>query len=283
LDNSKRQIARLVWQHGRYAHTHCCATQRCANNYYHKFTQWRNICSLFANPSGNRRCANYLARGERKFAKRINTFHSGGNFGNTCQHRNYNFTVKATNSAGSDSKALTIIVKNAGFPVITTTSLPNGNICVAYSATLTVTSETAVTWSLESGNLPTGLTLSVAGVISGTPTVAGTFTFTVKATNSIGSDTKALSILIDNVGVVENALANIRIYPNPTTGELIIDNGELTINNVEIFDIYGKKIVSHTANHLPQTVLNISHLPSGIYFLQITTEKGLVNKKVVKQ
>jgi hypothetical protein len=55
---------------------------------------------------------------------------------------------------------------------------------------------TPITWSLESGNLPNGLNLSTAGVISGTPTTVGTSNFTVKATNGAGNDTKALSISI---------------------------------------------------------------------------------------
>jgi len=79
-------------------------------------------------------------------------------------------------------------------PTITTSTLPNGNIGIAYSQTLTATGSSPITWSIESGNLPDGLTLSGNGMISGTPTTEGTSNFTVKATNSAGNDTKALSI-----------------------------------------------------------------------------------------
>ena len=103
------------------------------------------------------------------------------------------------------------------------------------------------------------------------------------ATNSIGSDTRTLYIIIDYVGVSENALANIKIYPNPTTGQLTIDNGQLTIKSVAIFDIYGRNMLSLKSQESPETKINISHLPCGIYFLQIHTEQGTVNKKVVKQ
>jgi len=81
-------------------------------------------------------------------------------------------------------------------PTITTTSLPNGTVGTAYSQTLTATGNTPITWSRESGTLPTGLTLSNAGVIAGTPSASGTSNFTVKATNSIGNITKQLSITI---------------------------------------------------------------------------------------
>ena len=81
-------------------------------------------------------------------------------------------------------------------PVITTASLPDGSEGTAYSQTLTVSGDIAVTWSITSGDLPSGLTLSEDGTISGTPTESGTFTFTVLASNSSGSDTKTLSITI---------------------------------------------------------------------------------------
>ena len=81
-------------------------------------------------------------------------------------------------------------------PTVTTATLPNGTVGTAYSQTLTATGDTPITWSIDTGSLPDGLTLSTAGVIAGTPETANTFNFTVKATNATGSGTKALSIVI---------------------------------------------------------------------------------------
>jgi len=81
-------------------------------------------------------------------------------------------------------------------PAITTASLLSGTVGVPYSQTLAATGTAPITWSVE-GTLPVGLTLADAtGVISGTPTTAGTANFTVKATNTAGDNTKALSIVI---------------------------------------------------------------------------------------
>ena len=77
-------------------------------------------------------------------------------------------------------------------------SLPNGTVGVAYSQTLTASGGTApYTWSLVSGTVPAGLTLDAAGVVSGSPTAAGTSTFTARATDSGSvSATRTYSITI---------------------------------------------------------------------------------------
>lgn len=100
-------------------------------------------------------------------------------------------------------------------PSITTTSLSGGKVGEAYSQTLAATGTTPITWTLDSGSsLPAGLTLS-DGTISGTPTTTGTFTFTVKAANSAGDDTKKLTIVIQAASVGPNPDPNPNPNPNP--------------------------------------------------------------------
>lgn len=104
---------------------------------------------------------------------------------------------------------------SAQAPSITTTSLSDGKVGEAYSQTLAATGTTPITWTLDSGSLPAGLTLSPSGIISGTPTATGTFTFTVKATNSLDADTKELSIVIQAASVGPNPDPNPNPNPNP--------------------------------------------------------------------
>ena len=95
---------------------------------------------------------------------------------------------------------------------------------------------------------------------------------------------KTPEVLANYVSVAEQKNeTSINIYPNPTTGQLTINSEQSTINNVEIFDVYGRKLLSHIANLTPHTVLNISHLPTGIYFVKIRTVAGEVIKKVLKE
>ncbi len=68
---------------------------------------------------------------------------------------------------------------------ITTTSLPAGQTAVAYSTTLAATGGTApYSWTVKTGTLPAGLSLSAAGVIAGTPTTAGSANVTVQVSDS---------------------------------------------------------------------------------------------------
>jgi hypothetical protein len=91
---------------------------------------------------------------------------------------------------------------NASVTILTTT-LPGATHGVPYTATLSAQAGTSpVVWGLSAGTLPVGLTLSPSGVISGTPTTAGTSNFTVQATTAqsvaVGTvtATQALSIVV---------------------------------------------------------------------------------------
>jgi len=52
-------------------------------------------------------------------------------------------------------------------------------------------------------------------------------------------------------------LESINVIPNPTTGELEIENGELKIKKVEIFDIYGRNLTPHTPNPIARLIFLI--------------------------
>ena len=84
-------------------------------------------------------------------------------------------------------------------PSITTSSLPNGTVGTAYSQALAASGGTGgYVWSVSAGALPTGLSLSTGGTISGTPTAAGTANFTATVTDSSHqSASKALSIAVN--------------------------------------------------------------------------------------
>jgi len=98
---------------------------------------------------------------------------------------------------------------------IQTQSVPGGTVGQAYSQTLTalaITSTNPVqgspasaTWTVQSGNLPAGVTLSTGGVLSGTPTTEGSYTFVVRAEGGVGvSDTETEMLVVRQPIVVSS-------------------------------------------------------------------------------
>jgi len=107
-------------------------------------------------------------------------------------------------------------------------------------------------------------------------------------TVSGGGITKTINVSQDACVSIENFLVGkLQIYPNPTTGELRIESDELKIENVEIFDVYGRNVGANiqvcSENPENEILLNISHLTAGVYFVKIFTETGEVIKKVLKE
>lgn len=86
--------------------------------------------------------------------------------------------------------------------ITTAATLPEGNVGVPYSATLSQTGlDAPVTWSLLAGALPPGLALSSGGVISGTPTgSSASYGFTVRARHTTTSCVKTFTITINGCG-----------------------------------------------------------------------------------
>ncbi len=86
----------------------------------------------------------------------------------------------------SATAQFSITVTAPALLAIPSQSLPNGIVGIAYTTSLTAANGTQpYAWSVIAGALPTGLTLSTTGQISGTPTVAGTsFSVTIRAQDS---------------------------------------------------------------------------------------------------
>ena len=106
------------------------------------------------------------------------------------------FTATVTDAAKSTASA-SVSITIAASLTITTTSLPDAAAGVAYNQQLVATGNTGtVTWSLASGSLPQGISLNSAGVLSGSPTQGGTFSFGVMARDSAQSVVATLSLTV---------------------------------------------------------------------------------------
>jgi uncharacterized protein (TIGR03437 family) len=110
----------------------------------------------------------------------------------------FSFTVKATDGTSSAVQGLSIQVSQA--LSIVTASLPNAVQNSAYNQSLSATGGSGnYSWSVASGSLPSGITLSAAGVLGGTASAAGTFAFTAQVSDGTGSVTKGLSLQVGSL------------------------------------------------------------------------------------
>jgi len=125
---------------------------------------------------------------------------------------NFNFTITATDSSGapgpySASRAYTVSIAAPTIELDPVT-LPNATFGVAYSQTITADGSIApYSFAVTSGTLPPGLTLAPGGALSGTPTLSGTWGFTITATDATAAPgpytgARAYSITVERVSLV---------------------------------------------------------------------------------
>ncbi|MFA5401208.1 MAG: right-handed parallel beta-helix repeat-containing protein [Dehalococcoidia bacterium] len=113
----------------------------------------------------------------------------GGDFG---------FTAQAADSSRTATQPLSIKVWTSGLNIVTTT-LPDGNFCVDYLQQLEATGgDGTYAWTRNSGILPGGLNLDADGLISGAPSMAGTYNFTVQVESAGQIAIQRLSIFVSS-------------------------------------------------------------------------------------
>jgi hypothetical protein len=148
---------------------------------------------------------------------------------------------------------------------------PNGECTVEEGESITFTITPTAIGEIED--------VKVNGISKG---AIDTYTF-----ENVQADGTIAVVFKKYVGIeaITNDELRITIYPNPTTGEFRIENGELRMESIEILDVNGRKIlykqVSNLTSHISSLQLDISHLQTGVYFVRIFTEAGEVVKKIL--
>ena len=110
--------------------------------------------------------------------------------------------------------------------------------------------------------------------------------------SSSGSTPVANSYLyVDNLNFTMPLKVNqfdtntVEIYPNPSNGNVFIDYSKINTNvqNIEVIDMIGNKVLNDVPNENQLNKLNIDFLSNGVYLLKIKTENEDIIKKIIKQ
>lgn len=172
--------------------------------------------------------------------------------------------------------------------------------------------DSGVTWNSISSGVPNNLngiffidadTGYVAGssglimkTIDGGQTWNTMTTMTTQTLNSIHFSSPTVGWAVGNQATIlkfsdfptgiseDNFGAGIFVYPNPVRGQLAVGSRQLAIREIEVIDVFGKKVRSNqlsTNNY--QLTFDASELLSGIYFVRVQTEKGISTVKFIKE
>jgi hypothetical protein len=138
----------------------------------------------------------------------------------------FNFTVEATDEAGQKGEREYSMAVTAGRVSITTSSLGDGQVRLAYAATLTALGGTRpYSWSVS--GLPGGLTVNAqTGAISGTPSEAGTFSITATVSDRPGETaTREFSMRVRPALVLSGSLPSSAMIGSQVSATLTASGG----------------------------------------------------------
>jgi len=145
-----------------------------------------------------------------------------------------------------------------GATAITT---PNGTLQMEAAVLPANATDGSYTWSVASG---TGsASIDAAGML--TALIDGTVTVTATANDASGqTGTAVITISNQGIGIQEDAVQQVEVFPNPTTGKVTFDT-DIKIENIEIFNLTGELV----SNYFNTNTIDISQLPNGIYLAKI--------------
>ncbi|WP_178128966.1 autotransporter domain-containing protein [Pseudomonas sp. PB120] len=146
----------------------------------------------------------------------------------------FSFGVTATDSTSptpfSTTKTYSTTISHPSLALTDGQTLPDGAVSQAYTHAFAITGGTApYTFVVESGSLPPGTTLSSSGLMSGTPSVAGDYTFVVKFTDTTGglgpyAQSKSFNLKITAALQPPVAgAANVTVAANSTTNPITLN------------------------------------------------------------
>jgi YVTN family beta-propeller protein len=206
-------------------------------------------------------------------------------------------TVSVINTS-TNTVSATIPVGNGAYGIDVS---PDGTMVYvsnssSHSVSVINTASDTVSATVTVGNGPRGVSVSPDGSVvyvanygTNTISVINTATNLVSMTIPVSSDPFAfgnfMSPFISNgIPSLNNEPPILSLYPNPNNGIFTL-KGDLRFTNYDlrITDIMGREVYHQPINQSTQATIDISQCSNGVYFYQLTDEKGSVRGKLVKE
>ena len=164
-----------------------------------------------------------------------------------------------------------------------TVSVANETISIAWNADADVSS-----WNIQyrpqNGSWTSATSATNSYTITG---LTGLTTYEIQVQADCGNGnvsdwTPSITVTTKNVGIESYLLNSVSLYPNPAKEYIDVRVDEFNVTSMEVYDVYGKLINTVSVIDNP-TRINVSGLASGMYFVRVTTEQGVVTKSFVKK
>ena len=230
--------------------------------------------------------------------------HSASSWGNTIPltAHTYNFTgltagtqydVRVRANCGSNNysdwtTAVTFTTLNQGQDPcndptnLTATNVTSNSVVLDWTENGTATSWTVNYKEANAANWSTTTASSKPYTLIGLqPETAYSAYVVANCTSGQSGATNTVTFTTESTGIADYELATT-LYPNPTAGQFTIHNSQFTIHNVNVYDVYGKLLKTVEVNS-NTAVIDAHELSAGMYFVRISTEKGVVTKSFVKK
>ncbi|MDP1803217.1 MAG: T9SS type A sorting domain-containing protein [Bacteroidota bacterium] len=182
-----------------------------------------------------------------------------------------NYTVTGSDALSCTNTAISSVSVN---PNPTVAAVSNASlICVGQTASLTANGATTYLWNTSSTNT----------VLAVTPSV--TTSYTVTGTTNGCSATFTISQAVSPCTGINNNVAassNVKLYPNPNTGEFTLELINGSTKTIELMDVTGRVILSETTSN-DKIDVNITTLSNGIYYVRIQSNNAVEVIKIVKE
>jgi hypothetical protein len=185
------------------------------------------------------------------------------------------YSVIGVNQYGCQGNATQVITVN-NLPNVTAAAT-NVQMCVGETVTLSATGAATYVWN-SNNNTVYGNNAAVSPLSSITYTVTGTDNNGCSNINTISLSVNACT----GLGEVTTTANGVRIFPNPTKGEVNIEFLNDASKTVEVLDLTGRLIQSNNTSNKKMSV-NLNNLSNGVYYVKIQSNNTIEVVKVVKQ
>lgn len=186
----------------------------------------------------------------------------------------YNLSATAQNGCVGTTSVM-ISVYNT--PTVNATTNRVNDMCAGESATLSA-SGSAVSFQWMSN---TSSVLNVGNPIVVYPTSTSVYTVMGTDVNGCHKSSTVVQNVSACVGITEQNMGTMKVYPNPTAGEIFVESNNSLDKTVEVIDITGKTVYTITSNE-ELVKIDMMNLSNGVYHVKIRSNSSVEVVKVVK-